>query len=114
MGFKNKLKQKCVCWGTPSLVGNGEKTYPDPVELSCRWEDRSQLVRNKDGQEVMSKSTVYLGEAVALDSFLFLSTLADLPDGATPLSVKTARKLLALDSIPNTANTETIYIGYLS
>ena len=36
----------------------GKKTESAPVSVSCRYEAKNRIVRNKDGQEVTSSATI--------------------------------------------------------
>ena len=70
--------QTCVYWGNPVNDGEGGKTFDDPVELACRWEEMVQVVTDAKGNEVTSRALVYLLQDVDEEGMLFLGTLTDL------------------------------------
>jgi len=71
-------KQTCVYWGSPSDTGYGNKVFADARELMCRWEDKSQLIRMDDGNEISSRAIVYVLEDVDVEGMMWLGTLDDL------------------------------------
>lgn len=73
-------KQVCVYWGNPTNDGEGGKTFDDPVELYCRWEELSQVVTDNKGAEITSRAVVYLLQDVDEEGMLYLGTLEDLYD----------------------------------
>jgi len=72
--------QTCVYWGTPVEDGYGGKTFADPVEIMCRWEDKAQLIRLDDGNEISSRAVVYVLQDVDMEGVMYLGTLDDLYD----------------------------------
>lgn len=61
--IENYLNQTC---GWKSRTGHDgyEPTYAASVTIACRWENKRRMVRNFQGVEVVSESTVYCKEAV--------------------------------------------------
>lgn len=81
----DKLTQVCVYWGNPVEDGYGKKNYDEPIEISCRWEEREQILGTITGAAVVgfqpiSRSTVFVDRDLDEDGMLFLGTLADLED----------------------------------
>ena len=72
--------QTCVFWGSPAEDGYGGKTFAEPVELSCRWEEKTQLIRLDDGNEISSRAVVYVLQDVDVEGMMYLGTLDDLYD----------------------------------
>ena len=73
------LKQDVTYWAPAVPDGFGGRTFAVPVALKGRWEDRTTLFIDADGQEAVSRSRVYLSADVAINGYLFLgtSTVAD-------------------------------------
>lgn len=101
-------KQTCVYWGSPTADGWGGRTYGDPVELACRWEDKQEKFVNAQGEEHVSQSIVYLGQDVVVNGYLYLGTLADISSAqeGDPESVSGAHLIQAFSKIPNIKATE--------
>lgn len=82
MSFESFLTRCCtqtaVYWASPTEDGYGGKTYSDPVEISCRWEDGGEIIRDNMGEEYIPVATVYVLQDVDENGRLFLGTLADL------------------------------------
>lgn len=77
---------------TPFLDDNsyGEPTYGDAVSYSCLIEKKPKMVRNAQGEEVVSSATVYLTSAPTLST----KDLVTLPDSTTP-------EILSIGTYPN-------------
>ncbi|MEW6661963.1 MAG: hypothetical protein ACOY9Y_09740 [Bacillota bacterium] len=48
------------CWSKP--------VYADPVSSPCRWQAKQQLIRTKNGKEVMSQAEVWLPPGTGIDA----------------------------------------------
>ena len=72
--------QVCVYWHSPEEDGYGGKTFDAPVEIMCRWEDKAQLIRLDDGNEISSRAIVYVLQDVDMEGVMYLGTLDDLYD----------------------------------
>lgn len=47
-----------------------ESTYADPVSIPCRFEYKRRMVRNKQGQEVISEATMFTEKPVKPDDLI--------------------------------------------
>ena len=97
--------QKCVYWGTPVEDGYGGKTFADPVEISCRWEDTIELVSrvgSRLGEEVVSQARVYITQDVDEQGYLYLGTLDDLDsdEETDPTTIEKAYSIVRFDKVP--------------
>jgi len=118
----NFLKRIClqtaVYWGTPADDGYGGKTFADPVEIACRWEERIEKITrvgDRLGEEVVSKARVFLTQDVDELGYLYLGELDDLssnPDD--PKEEDGAREILRFDKTPaHRSTTEFVRKAYL-
>jgi hypothetical protein len=76
----SKLNQTAVYWGNPQKDGYGGFTYDDPVEIDCRWEDMTQVVRSLNGEEFISRGEVFVNTVLEENGLLYLGTIDDLLD----------------------------------
>ena len=117
----NMRKQTAVYWGSPTPNGRGGWSFDDPVELApgtdtgVRWQDSNELFIDANGAEQTAKSIVFPSQALALDGYLFLGTLADLSsaDEGDPQIVEGAQRIQRVDRTINTRNNRTIWKAYL-
>ena len=106
MGLENLITQVCVqtavYWGTPVDDGYGGKTFTDPVELQCRWENKAQKIINTNGEETISRAWVLLLEDVVELGWLFLGDLDDLDSAeeADPMSADGAYEIQRFEKTP--------------
>jgi len=71
-------KQIAVYWGSPVNDGYGTFDYTSPEEIYCRWEDKTQILEERDGTQWVSRAEVYTLEDVDIDGLLYLGRLTDL------------------------------------
>ena len=124
MGIERFIKKVCVqtavYWGNPKDDGYGGFTFDDPVNISCRWEDKIQIVATMDGQEVSSDSEILVTQDLDYNGYLYLGTLEELLEDyteeelANPMNVPTAKAIISKSKIPMIKSTkEFVRIVYL-
>lgn len=94
------MLQTATYWGlpTPDVYGGG--TFPAPVEIACRWEEKTELIRDRDGREVVSMATVYPDRELDEDGWLFLGSSA----AADPHEVEGAYQIKSFRKVPDIFN----------
>jgi hypothetical protein len=108
--------QTMVYWSTPTPDGYGGFTYSTPEEISCRWDEKMQLVRGANGEEVVSKAEVMVTRDIDEGGFLYLGSLDDLSvaQKADPMLVDGAWKVLSISKTPLFQSTDefvrTVYL----
>ncbi len=61
MSLISRMKrQKAVYWKRLSNTLEGHSTFETPVIILCRWEDKTQTFLDKQGNEQVSNTQVYL------------------------------------------------------
>ena len=73
--------QTAVYWGDPTPDGYGGKTYSDPVEIPCRWDDTLEVIKDERGEEIICKAKVLVTQDLEEGGMLYLGTLEDLGIG---------------------------------
>ncbi|MFA5935008.1 MAG: hypothetical protein WC827_03935 [Candidatus Paceibacterota bacterium] len=115
--------QTAVYWGSPVEDGYGGKTYADPVEIPCRWEEKVRLMTAADGSETKSKATVLVTQELDEEGYLYLGTLDSLDESGqdsdfilNPKNIEAAFEIIAKDRIPMIRSTtvfiNTVYLGF--
>lgn len=107
--FANNLKQTCTFWKQTGTDIQGAPTFNTPVTLPCRWEDASELFYNKHGQEVVSKSKVFLASDVSLEGYLYLGASVV----TNPRSLSGASEIQMVKRIPDLRAIKTMYVAFL-
>jgi len=120
MGIINLLTRTCtqtaVYWGTPVDDGYGGRSFADPVEISCRWEDKNQKLTASNGEEFISRSRVFVTQDVDERGYLYLGDLDDLDSGeeADPMTAEGAYEIARFDKVapmhPVTEFVRTVYL----
>jgi hypothetical protein len=99
--LERNLKQDLVYWAPGTPDGFGGKTFITPVAILGRWEDRTNLFIDSNGNESRSSSRVYLKQDVVLEGYLFLGTST----ASDPLTVAGAKEIRDFRKIPDLAAT---------
>lgn len=71
------LKQDATYWAPAAPDGFGSVNFSAPVSIKCRWEEKSELFRDKDARELMSSAIVYVDRSVVLQGYLALGTFTE-------------------------------------
>jgi len=102
---ERNLNQTAVYWASPTSDGRGGFTYTTPVEINCRWIDKTEIISGlrgaQPGQEVISKSQVQVKQDLDEGGILYLGNLTDLTVGqkADPMTIDTAYKIKRFEKI---------------
>ncbi len=108
--------QTAVYWGNPQPDGYGGSTYDDPVEISCRWDEKINMIRSTQGEEVVSKAEILLTQDVDENGLIFLGDLDDLGSSVeeNPETSDRTWKILRFDKTPLfQSSTEFVQKAYL-
>ena len=72
MGWYERTFQETVTYWAPGTPdGYGGMSFADPVKIKARWEQRTELFRDSQGEEVRSMAVVYLGQDVEKGGYLY-------------------------------------------
>ncbi|MCK9281388.1 MAG: hypothetical protein M0P71_12255 [Melioribacteraceae bacterium] len=114
MAFRTRnLNQIATLWENPVPDGVGWHTFDDPVLVDVRWEDKQKEFIDANGETKLSNSVVYIGQDVAVNSFLALGDYTDsIYDN--PADVDSAFKVSLFTKIPNVRGSTFLATCYLS
>lgn len=106
-----RLPQRCVYWAATGADGFGRPVVADPVELPCRWEDRTRKTIGPTGDEVLSSATVYLASAVAVGGFLYKGPITDTEESGWQTILKNNRgvkEIITAGTIPSLKGSQSL------
>lgn len=115
MSIISKMRRQFACyWAGPTPDGLGGMTFAAPIQIPCRWEDRVEVVKDTQGREIITTNVVYVDRVLALDSYVRLGRLSDLPTPlpVDPRKIEGARKVKRVEALPNLKNSETLRVVY--
>jgi hypothetical protein len=101
-------RQTAVYWHPKGYDVNSKPILDDPIEIKCRWDDRSERDLNIVGEMIDVRATVYVDREVALGGVLWLGLLVDAP--RTPPE---SGRIKIFRNHPNLKNSETLRIARL-
>jgi hypothetical protein len=78
------LAQEIWCCARTGVDGYGQPTFGSPAKLAGRWLEKRRLVRNAEGEQVISEVTVTLdpeavlavGDRLSADGSTYLTVIA--------------------------------------
>ncbi len=91
--------QTAVHWSSPTPDGYGGMEWGERDEIGVRWEEKTEVVSDGKGREIVSKAVVMLTADVKEGDMLFLGTLEDVGD-TPPESIETAYMVKRSDRSP--------------
>lgn len=100
------LKQTAVYWALAGTDDNGQPTYENPVEISCRWEDVTMEFLDAFGETQMSQARVYVSQDVTIGGVLLLGELSSSVDQDDPKANAGAWEIRRFAKEPNFKATE--------
>lgn len=109
-------KQIAVYWGSPNETGDGGKTFADPIEIDCRWEDIKQVVLDAKGNEITSRALIFVLQDVDEEGMLYLGILDDLDsaEAEDPMSIDTAYVIKRFQKTPSLDGSGYLRKAYLT
>jgi hypothetical protein len=115
------LKGKCTYWplaSAESASGQdfdsyGQPQYGTPVELDCRWENKTVEFVAANGTQQLSKAVIYVSSDVVVGGVLLESELADVSDQENPFNNEGACEIKGFDKMPNIRQTEYLRTAYV-
>ena len=113
--IEKRYTQTVVYWSTPTADGAGGYTYATPVEITCRWEDRSDKYIDDNGEEKVSRSVVYTPSDVDVGGYMYLGGLDNLSSAeeADPEIVTNAYRIQAFKKSPSVLGTKYVRKAWL-
>ena len=111
--------QTAVYWGAPIPDGFGQKTFTNPVEISCRWDGDLTLKATSNqqapGQVEDSHAKVLVTQDLQVGGYLMLGTLNDLDSGEiVPTTIEGAYQIIRFVKTPMVRKTNefvrTVYV----
>ena len=107
--FTRNLKQTLTYWAPGTLNLYGKPTWSSPVQFKCRWEDKTQQLVNKHGEEFVSMTRAFVIETVDMDGYVFLGTSS----AADPTVLAGAQEIQAVARQPDLRGLNQLTVIYL-
>lgn len=110
------LTEDLVYWPASAKDGFGDETYSTPYRLKGRIEDKVQVVRDAEAEEVTSMAVAYIEDVVEVNGWLWRGDFEDLTasEKADPKTVEDARRIIRYGSSSSVDGLLTIRKAYLT
>lgn len=109
--------QGAVYWDTAGTDRYGNPTYSEPIDIRVRWDDTTELIRNKNNDQIASRARVAFDEAlrdrVNEEGVMRRGTVAQLVDATKPFANSGAMEIQRVDVIPTLDGDEFYCVAYL-
>jgi hypothetical protein len=110
--IKKMRKQKAVYWAKTGTDEFGAITFAEPVEIKCRWEEKTGQMMNKQGALVTGMDTVYVDREMNIGDKLKKGPL-DTNSPPDPKEDREAFEIQGWENLPNFKAKEFLYTAYL-
>lgn len=109
--YTRHMNQVATYWTPGSNDGFGGVVLGPPVVIKCRWQNKRDLVRNAQGQEVVSSTIVYPDRALQHKGYLALGDFTDQVDSDGLLDPKEVggSQIIQVGDSPSLDGTTTLY-----
>lgn len=101
--------QTAVYWANPTRDGRGNTTFDSPVDILVRWDDKTQVITDAQGNEKVSRAEILSNQEMAELEFLFLGSLSDFASGAdlsNPKTIVGAYHIITKTKVPAPRKTD--------
>lgn len=68
--YTRNMPDSATYWGPGTPDGLGGFTWPAPVLITCRWEQKRELFRNDQGDDTVSAAVVFPDRDLAVGGYL--------------------------------------------
>lgn len=88
--YTRHMTETATYWGKPTDDGLGNFTFPSPSTITVRWQQKNELFRDANANEVISTAVVYVPQALEIEGWL---ALGDETGESDPQSVSGAHEI---------------------
>lgn len=98
-------------WGSPNATEDGSLSLATPVEINCMWHDTSEVFKDKNGKEKVSRAKVFVTQDIDDEGILYHGRLDDLTAAqkSNPLILNTAFEIAAINKVPQLSLNTNVY-----
>jgi hypothetical protein len=106
--FDNR-HQIATLWTVNGVNAAGDPSFASPSEITVRWDERSVVYTDRDGEEKRSSAVVDLGQDVKIGDWLFLGTSI----ASDPSTVVGAYPVQSFEKSPTVSGDAYVRTAYL-
>ena len=106
--FERNLRQVLTYWEVLDTDEYNRPVFGPPQHLPCRWEDVAELVIDKHGEEIKSKSRIFLAVPIRAEGYVLLGESAV----STP-SLSGGEEVRQVKMVPDLRNLKQMYTVWL-
>ena len=112
--IKRVCVQPAVYWQYDGSDGQGGSKFLDPVEISIRWDEGTEVVSDSRGQEFVSRTQVLTPDDLVEQSYLKLGSLSEINEELSPMNIVGAFPIKKMDRYPLFRSTTLdVFMAYL-
>lgn len=102
-------KSELTVWPFISTESNGQPVYGAPLEITCRWDDRTSEVQGQRQTVVLSKHQIITEIKLVPGDMVLHKPIAEVTYLDNPKDNTGAVEVIAIAETPNLRHTETLY-----
>lgn len=115
LGLNRMLKMKAVYWASTGVTREGQPALAEPIELRCRWEEKTEEFIASDGTKALSRAFVFVSRDVSVGGLLRLGPLSEVEAEGFPADPRDggAWEIRLFNKMPTIKQTEYVRQAYL-
>lgn len=103
------MTQDATYWPIVSVDSFNKPVYGSPVPIKCRWQDKQELFRSVEGEQLVSQAVIYPDRPVLRKGYLYRGIIAT----SDPRTVEGAHQIIQIGDSPSLGGTRTLYKVFL-
>lgn len=107
--LERNMHQTMTYWKRTGEDKFGKPTFDAPVTVKCRWEHKIEAIRDKRGEEFVTRSRIYCTRAIDLDGYVYLGTST----ATAPTTLEDASEIRMVGVSPDLRNLKSLTVVYI-
>lgn len=107
--LRQLLKATATYWANAGFDEHTDPTFSDPVTMRARFEAKTELFIDRNGEQAHSRAIVYTDTAVATGGYLYHGTSIE----TNPETVTGADQIRCVEEVPDIKHRVSLYKVYL-
>ena len=70
--YTRNMTQSATYWAPGASNVYGKIAFGSPVIIKCRWQEKAELFKDAQGNQLVSSAIVYPNQALSREGYLFL------------------------------------------
>lgn len=105
--INDMLTEQATYWEPTGEDEFGNTTFSEPQTIDVRWEDKSELFKDEQGNEVVSNAVIYTLEDLQLEGYLYKGVTSE---SSTNVNAREIRQLKETPNVEANQNLHKVWL----